>query len=152
MDASLIVFLALVALVALSGVFFAPGAWYDSLSKPSWTPPGWLFGPAWTILYIMIAIAGWLVWAVAPVSSAMAFWVAQLIFNAAWSWLFFGLKRMDLALGDIAFMVAAIVGFIGTAWPVSETAALLFVPYLLWVLFAGSLNASIWMRNAPRRR
>ena len=141
------IFLALCFGVAYLGAQFAPGEWHAALEKPSWNPPNWVFGPVWTMLYIMIAIAGWLVWTSAPTSAAMWFWAAQLVFNAAWSWLFFGLHRMDIAFVDIVLVWLAILAFIITAWPISVTAALLFVPYLIWVSFASALNYSIWSLN-----
>ena len=144
---ALAVFLALCFGAAYLGAMFPPGEWHAALAKPSWNPPNWVFGPVWTVLYIMIAIAGWLVWKSAPTSAAMGFWVAQLVFNAAWSWLFFGLHRMDLAFADIVLVWLAIVAFIIAAWPVSTTAAMLFVPYLIWVSFASALNYSIWNLN-----
>ncbi|MEM8743055.1 MAG: TspO/MBR family protein [Pseudomonadota bacterium] len=144
---ALAVFLALCFGVAYLGAMFSPGEWHAALAKPSWNPPNWVFGPVWTVLYIMIAIAGWLVWKSAPTSPAMWFWVAQLVFNGAWSWLFFGLHRMDLAFADIVLVWLAILAFIIAAWPISVTAALLFVPYLIWVSFASALNYSIWSLN-----
>lgn len=144
---SLVVFLALCFGASFFGAKFRPGEWHAALEKPSWNPPNWLFAPVWTVLYIMIAVAGWLVWQSAPGSSAIWFWAAQLVFNAAWSWLFFGLHRMDLAFFDIVLVWLAIVAFIVAAWPVSTVAALLFVPYLLWVSFAGALNYAIWNLN-----
>lgn len=146
-DASFLVFLALVAFVAASGFFFRPGAWYAGLAKPGWTPPNWLFGPAWTILYLMIAFSGWLVWRVDGADAAVAIWGIQLVFNGLWSFLFFGRRRMDLAFADIGALWLAIAGFIVVAWPASQTAALLFVPYLAWVSFAAALNAGVWHLN-----
>ncbi len=145
---ALIVFMALCAGVAYLGALFAPGAWHAGLSKPPWNRPNWVFGPVWTLLYIMIAVAGWLIWRNAPTSPAMWFWVAQLVFNAAWSWLFFGLHRMDIAFADIVLLWLAILGFIVAAWPISMAAALLLVPYLIWVSFASALNYSIWSLNS----
>jgi tryptophan-rich sensory protein len=78
----------------------------------------------------------------------MAFWVAQLLLNAAWSWAMFGANRIGLAMADLVLMWLAIVGFIVTAWPASRTAAVLFVPYLAWVSFAGALNFAIWRLNS----
>lgn len=141
-------FLALCAGVALSGVTFKPGEWHANLTKPGWNPPNWVFAPVWTVLYVMIAVAGWLVWKEEPLATAMAFWALQLVLNAVWSWLFFGLHRMDLGFFDIVLLWLAIVGFILTAWPVSQLAALLFVPYWLWVSFAAALNFSIWRLNS----
>jgi tryptophan-rich sensory protein len=145
---SLLVFAALVAGAAVSGAQFQPGDWYAVLAKPSWTPPSWLFGPVWTLLYIGIAVAGWLVWRkTGRVDAALTVWFAQMVLNAAWSWLFFGLHRPDLALVDIVAMIVLIVAFIVLARGSSAVASWLFVPYLLWVSYATALNAAIWRMN-----
>jgi tryptophan-rich sensory protein len=147
--ASLLVFVALVAVAALSGARFQPGDWYLALAKPAWTPPGWLFAPVWTLLYLAIAVAGWLVWRAASRrrGAPLALWGAQLVLNGIWSWLFFGLHRPDLALVDIALLWAAIGAFVLAARPVRLAAAGLFVPYWLWVTFAAALNFAIWRLN-----
>jgi len=138
----------LVFLTAMSGAVFKPGPWYETLRKPAWTPPKWAFPTVWTILYIMIGYAGWDIWTKAGWSLAMGIWILQLILNACWSWLFFGLKRMDLALVDVGILWVAIACFMAAAWPISPLAALLFVPYLLWVTAAGLLNLSVLRLNA----
>src|SRR5687768_7302876 len=101
---SLIVFIALVAAAAVTGAQFEPGEWYAQLTKPSWTPPNWLFGPVWTALYVAIAIAGWRAWVStgARWTPALAAWVVQLVLNTLWSWLFFGLHKPGLALFDLS--------------------------------------------------
>ncbi len=149
---SILSFLAFLALVALAGFFgaqFHPGPWFEALAKPSWNPPNWLFGPVWTVLYLAIAIAGWLVWkrSNGQATPALYFWFAQLGLNALWSWLFFGLHRPPLALVDILALLASIIAFAILARPISPAAALLFVPYALWVAFATALNATIWRLN-----
>ena len=144
---SLLPFIAAVFVVALSGAVFMPGDWYRSLDKPSWTPPDWLFAPAWTILYLMIAVAGWLVWTSAGAGPAIAAWILNLVFNAAWSWLMFGRRNISAAFVDALAMLATIVAFMILAWPSSETATWLFAPYLAWVTFAATLNASLMLRN-----
>lgn len=144
---SLLPFLGAVTLVGASGVMFMPGAWYKGLNKPSWTPPDWLFGPAWTVLYLMIAVAGWLTWQAAGFGPALLAWSLNLVLNAAWSWIMFGRHRVGLALADAVGMVATIVAFIVLAFPHSPTAAGLFLPYLAWTLFATALNADILRRN-----
>ncbi|MEQ1941838.1 TspO/MBR family protein [Mesorhizobium sp. VNQ89] len=146
-DWSLAVFVALVVVAASSGVFFKPGEWYSGLRKPSWTPPNWVFGPVWMVLYIMIAVAGWLVWRADPTSIAIWFWGTQLLVNATWSGLFFGMRRMDLAMYDIALLWVMVAGFIVSASAVSTTAALLFAPYLLWVTIAAALNLAVLRLN-----
>lgn len=144
----LLVFVALCAGAALFGVTFKPGEWHAALLKPSWNPPNWVFAPVWSIVYLMIAVAGWLVWRHEPYSAAMGLWFVQLVLNGAWSWLFFGLHRMDLGFADIVLLWITILGFIVLAWPVSTVASLLFVPYWLWVSFAAALNYSIWKLNS----
>lgn len=140
-------FVGTVFVVGFSGAVFMPGDWYRTLDKPTWTPPDWLFGPAWTVLYLMIAVAGWLVWWHDGFSLPLWLWAANLAFNAAWSWLMFGKHRIGLALPDAGAMLATILLFIAAAWPVSAAAAMLFLPYLAWVAFATALNWSILHRN-----
>jgi tryptophan-rich sensory protein len=137
---------------ASSGAIFRPAEWYKRLDKPNWRPPDWLFGPVWMILYAMIAISGWLVWYEAGLAGAalpLAIYAVQLILNAAWSALFFGLKRPDWALVDVVGMWLAIVATIFAFLPVHAGAAYLLIPYLVWVSFASVLNYAIVRRN-PR--
>jgi translocator protein len=143
----LLPFVVAVVVVALSGAYFTPGAWYKALDTPAWTPPDWLFGPAWTILYVMIAIAGWLVWRAEGFGLALSVWGANLVFNAAWSWLMFGRHQIEAAFADALAMLVTILGFMWAAWPVSQAAALLFLPYLFWTAFAAFLNWAILQRN-----
>lgn len=147
MVVSLIIIGAIVACAATTGGLFSPDEWYDRLNKPNWTPPGWVFPVVWTTLYIMIAAAGWLVWSTQGLALAMVLWGIQIVLNGMWSWLFFGLRRMDLALLDAALMWLAIAGFIAAAYPVSQIAAFLFAPYLIWVTIAIALNATVWRMN-----
>lgn len=152
---SLAVFAAIMAVVATTGGSFRPGSWYMALAKPSWTPPPWLFGPVWTVLYVLIAVAGWRVWQASPHPGlegrrtvALALWGVQAALNMAWSWLMFGLNRIDLAAADIVALWLAIAGFIAAAAPVSRAAAWLFAPYLAWVSFAAALNfAVLWLNR-----
>lgn len=144
---SVLPFIVAVIAVASSGAVFMPGEWYRSLNKPSWTPPSWLFAPAWSLLYLMIAIAGWLVWRSAGVGLALGVWALNLLLNGAWSWLMFGRRQIGVALVDAMGMWLTIILFMVLAWPVSTGASLLFAPYLAWVSFAAALNASILMRN-----
>ncbi len=116
---ALVLFLILVAVAASGGVFFRPGKHYETLKKPTWTPPNRVFPVAWTILYIMIAIAGWLVWRAEGASAALWFWVIQLVLNGVWSWFFSGRKDIRLALYDILLLLAMIVAFIIAAAPAS---------------------------------
>ena len=143
-------FVLLVSAVAATGSMFKPGAWYEALAKPAWTPPNWLFPVAWTLLYLMIAVAGWLVWRAvgfAGAGTAFALYFLQLLLNAAWSWLFFGLHRMDLAFIDISVLLLAIAANIFAFYAVRPGAAYLLIPYLLWVSYAAALNLVVWQMN-----
>jgi benzodiazapine receptor len=150
---ALVVFLALAfAAAAIGGLSSAggTGGWYESLRKPSWRPPNWVFGPVWTVLYVTIAVAGWLVWRERgsdDVTAALAVWAVQLALNAAWTGLFFGLHRPGLAFVEILVLVVAVAATIVLFARVSVAAALLIVPYLAWVCFAAILNGSIWNLN-----
>jgi translocator protein len=144
---SLIVFATLVILAASSGASFMPGEWYAALNKPAWTPPNAVFPVAWTILYVMIAIAGWLVWRAAGWTSAITIWGVGLILNALWSYLMFGRHDITLALVDIAAVWLATAAFITAAWPLDRRASYLFLPYLAWVTFAAALNFAVWQLN-----
>jgi benzodiazapine receptor len=125
--------------------------WYADLNKPFFTPPDWLFGPVWTILYLLMAISAFIVWqkglASPAVKIALILYLIQLILNALWSVIFFGLKLPLAAFIEIILLWSAIgltiLAFVG----VSITAALLLVPYILWVSFAAVLNFSIWFLN-----
>jgi len=131
----------------LIGAANLPGNWYSGLVKPSFNPPDWLFPPAWTVLYILVAIAGWRTFQAHPRSLAMGFWYAQLALNFAWSPVMFSLHAMALALIIIVVLLISIVGFIFLQWPRDRTAALLFVPYAAWVSFATLLNGALWQLN-----
>ena len=124
--------------------------WYPSLQKPAWTPPSWLFGPVWTTLYLMMAFAAWLVWRKRKeenVKAALGLFVFQLVLNAAWSPLFFGLQNPLAGLLDIVPLWAAILATVIYFRRISAVAAALLVPYLLWVGYATALNAAIWWLN-----
>ena len=118
--------------------------WFPTLVKPSFNPPSWLFAPVWTTLYIMMAVAAWLVWLR---KGSLVLFYAQLALNFAWSLLFFGLHSPALALIDIVAMWVAILLTLLSFWKVDRRAGWLLVPYLAWVSFAGMLNASIWWLN-----
>src|SRR5271165_2232419 len=126
-------FIAACFLAALTGALFRPGDWYERLKKPSWRPPNRLFAPVWTALYLMIAVAGWLIWRKAGFAGAglpLAVYALQLILNAAWSPLFFGLHRPDLGFIDIVLVWVSIIATIVLFYPIHVVAALLLVPYL----------------------
>ena len=130
----------------LAGLTNMPGDWYQSLEKPFFNPPPWLFGPVWTTLYVLIGIAGARIWQRAPKSAAMQLWFAQMAFNLMWSPSFFGLQNPELALAVIVGMLVTIVAFMIKARPIDRISTLLFVPYLAWVSFASLLNLSIaWL-------
>ncbi|MDP2897147.1 MAG: TspO/MBR family protein [bacterium] len=108
----LVLFLALSLSAGLFGSQFEPGEWYEQLAKPSWTPPNWLFAPVWTFLYLAMGVAAWLVWQRVGWRKsrlALLFFIVQLILNAVWSWVFFGLHRPGLAFGEIILLWAAIL-------------------------------------------
>lgn len=141
-----IIIAGLVCVAAATGGIFKPGEWYQGLNKPSWTPPGWAFPVVWTILYCMIAYAGWLVWGLGATLS-IVFWGLQLLVNGLWSYFFFGAKDMRKALVDVVLLWALIVAFIIVTFSVSQLAALLFLPYLLWVSTAAFLNLRMIQLN-----
>lgn len=150
---SLIVFFVVTFAAATSGGYFRPGDWYRDLKKPSWNPPDFLFPIAWTLLYAMMAVAAWLVWERAGWPAAalpIGLWIVQLVFNALWSALFFGMKRMDYALVDVVLLWLSIAATIALFWPISTLAGWLMVPYLAWVSFAAFLNLTI-LRLNPRQ-
>lgn len=152
MDAllSLAGFFAICFLAASSGGIFSPGDWYEQLAKPRWTPPNWAFPLVWGILFLMIAVAGWLVWRAgswADIWPALTLYGVQLLFNAGWSAIFFGLKRPDLGLIEVAFLWTSILACILAFVPLSLLAALLMLPYLVWVSIAAMLNYQIWRLN-----
>ncbi|WP_432284728.1 TspO/MBR family protein [Aminobacter sp. BA135] len=131
----------------LIGYLTLPGEWYAGLAKPFFNPPNWIFGPVWSVLYVLIAIAGWRIWSKDPHGTAMRLWVAQLVLNFLWSPTFFGLQQMGLALLVILALLVAILGFMATAAKPDRVAAWLFAPYAVWVAFASLLNASLWWLN-----
>lgn len=154
---------AVVRLVACVGLCFAAaavgglatrqsvGTWYQTLAKPSWAPPDWVFGPVWTALYLMMAVAAWAVWQRAGLRGArvaLALFVVQLALNAAWSWVFFGWRLPGAALVELAVLWCAILGTVVAFWRIAAPAGWLMLPYLAWVTFAGALNLALWRMNA----
>ncbi|MGW4500092.1 TspO/MBR family protein [Micromonospora sp. NPDC004336] len=121
---------------------------YANLEQPSWAPPSWLFGPVWTVLYAMIAVAGWLVWRRVGFGPALWAWVAQLVLNAVWTPLFFGAGQYGLAFAEILVMWLAIGVTVALFREVSRPATLLMLPYWAWVTFAAVLNFTIWRLNS----
>jgi tryptophan-rich sensory protein len=131
----------------LIGVATAPGDWYAGLQKPPFNPPNWVFGPVWTVLYILIAIAGWRIWRRDPHGAAMKFWIAQLALNYIWSPLFFSAQLPGAAFVVIIALLVVILALIMLTLDRERVSAWLLVPYALWVAFAALLNASIWWLN-----
>ena len=130
---------------AFTGAYFRPGTWYAALDKPPWNPPDWAFPVVWTILYGMIAAAGWFVYAAAPPGEALVpvgAWALQIVLNAAWSPAFFGLRRPELGMIVVVALWLSVLACILIFWPISKLASGLMV-YLAWV----SLNWSVWRRN-----
>lgn len=126
-----------------------PG-WYASLAKPAWNPPDWIFGPVWSLLYLMMAVAAWLVWRPAGFAAAklpLALLAIQLALNSLWSVLFFGLHNPGAAAVEIVLLWAGILATLITFWKRSRWAGGLLVPYLAWVSFASVLNFTIWRLN-----
>ncbi|TWT60507.1 TspO/MBR family protein [Rubinisphaera italica] len=124
--------------------------WYKTIIKPSWNPPGWIFGPVWTTLYIMMAIAAWLVWKQAGFKAAklpLTTFAIQLLLNVGWSWIFFGMHQPGWAFVEIIFLWLAILTTTILFFEKSVTAGGLMVPYLAWVSFASVLNFTIWRLN-----
>ena len=125
--------------------------WYANLSKPPWTPPEWLFGPVWSSLYLMMAVAAWLVWRRAGLASApMALFGLQLLLNALWSGIFFQLRLVGPAFFEVLGLWISILASCISFYRFVPVAAWLLVPYLMWVTFASVLNFSIWRLNSPK--
>lgn len=141
---------AAVLLVSMAGALFPPGAWYDGLAKPAFTPPNAVFGPVWGLMYTLNAVALYLLLR-APRGgrrrAALAAMAVQLALNALWTPVFFGAQMMGAAVVVIVALAVAIAATIALAWRVRGAAAALLVPYLGWVAFAAVLNASLWAMN-----
>jgi tryptophan-rich sensory protein len=125
--------------------------WYATLAKPAWTPPNWIFGPVWSLLYLAMAVAAWLVWrrvGFPHASSALNLFAVQLVLNVCWSAIFFGAHRPGVAFAEILLLWLAILATMVAFRQLSRAAAWLMLPYLLWVAFAGAINFAIWRLNA----
>jgi benzodiazapine receptor len=150
----LIICLVVVLCVGLIGSFFVTSAsldWYRGLQKPVFTPPDWLFGPVWTVLYILMGISAFLVWRkglnTASGKTPAAAFILQLVFNCLWTPIFFGLRLPWVALGDIVILWLAVFAAITSFGRVKKLAAVLLAPYIIWVTFAAVLNAFICVLN-----
>lgn len=158
MDWTLMGFVAVNFLAAMSGAIFAPDAWYRALRKPSWQPPDFLFAPVWLVIFGLIAVSGWMVWrkvgGLEGAPLAFAVYGLQLVLNALWSAIFFGAKRMGVAFFECLALWAAIVVNIVLFWRIDAFAGALLLPYVAWVSFAAFLNFTVWRLNpdadAPR--
>jgi translocator protein len=140
------------AVAGISSIFSAHAipSWYAALVKPPLNPPNWVFAPVWTTLYALMAIAVWLIWKTRPSAcriSGMRLFLAQLLFNFLWSWIFFSQHQIATAFADIVLLWVAILLTILSFKKMSHTAAWLMAPYLAWVTFAGYLNFAIWRLN-----
>jgi len=150
---SLIAFIILcLAVSGIGGAITATsvGTWYQTLEKPPFNPPDWVFAPVWTTLYILMGIAAWRVWrrrSFEVTGRALVVFAVQLGLNLAWSFLFFGLQRIDLALFEIVFLLCAIITNTIMFWRIDRLAGLSFVPYAAWVTYATVLNAALWLLN-----
>jgi benzodiazapine receptor len=137
-----------VGLTALSGASFLPGNWYATLNKPFWTPPNIVFPIAWTLLYLMIAVAGAFIFQGSN-RQLKILWVLQLLLNGLWSWLFFGRHLVLIGMIDIIMMLVSIAWLVWLSFSRIRVVALLLLPYLAWVAYASTLNLGIFILN-PR--
>lgn len=145
--ASVAPFVLLSFCAAAVGAAFEPGEWYAALRKPPYNPPDAVFAPVWTLLYLAMGIAAALVWRRSRAALPLALWLVQLALNAAWSWLFFGLHRIELAFFEIRLLWLAVFATTLVFWRIDWRAGALLVPYLLWVGFASLLNWELWRLN-----
>ena len=144
--------LAVTFLAAALGAFASGNAsdFYQQLERPTWAPPGWLFGPVWTTLYLMMGVAAWLVWRerrVKAVRTALMLFITQLVLNALWTWLFFVGRLGAVAFAEILVLLTLVLGTFGVFWRVRAMAGALLIPYLAWVGFASALTYAVWRSN-----
>jgi tryptophan-rich sensory protein len=143
--------MASVATASMGGLASINAAgFYGQLVQPSWAPPAWLFGPVWSVLFVLMGIAAWLVWrehGIRGARSALILYVVQLGANALWSWLFFAWQLGAVAFAEIVLLWLLIAATISRFWPLHRTAAILLLPYLAWVTFAAGLNFALWRLN-----
>ncbi|WP_045221518.1 TspO/MBR family protein [Desulfonatronum thioautotrophicum] len=125
-------------------------SFYAQIVQPSWAPPGYVFGPVWTVLYTLMGLSAWMVWRVdgfKGAQTALTFFLIQLVFNALWSWLFFVWNLGLLSFIEILLLLALILATLIFFWRIKPLAGALLLPYLLWVIFAAFLNYSLWRLN-----
>lgn len=126
------------------------GSFYSQLVRPTWAPPGWAFGPVWTVLYLLMAIAAWLVWREQGAGDrrlALTLFMVQLGANALWSWLFFAWRNGALAFAEVLVLLALIAATVAAFWRVRRLAGVLLLPYLAWVCLATALTWAVWQGN-----
>ena len=150
----LVISLLLSAAAAILGsipIFLGNGiAWQDTLNKPFYAPPNWLFSPAWTVLFLLMALAFFLIWEKWPdkkAQTAVYLFIGQLVLNVAWNYLFFGARSISLGLIEILLLLIVVAATVYAFYQVDKRAAWLLVPYLLWICFATALNAGLWLLN-----
>lgn len=143
----LAIYLAACGAAAVTGIIFQPGRWYDSLRRPDWTPPRWAFPVAWTLLYILIAMAGARVAGIAGNGTALALWSLQIALNTLWTPVFFGAHRIGAGAAVIGLLWLAVLVMVPVFWSLDRLAGLLLLPYLAWLGLAGALNVWIWRNN-----
>jgi tryptophan-rich sensory protein len=147
---ALVGWLALCLAASSTALFVSTGGWYADLHKPSWNPPSWIFGPVWTLLYVMMAVAAWLVWREGGWKTqgrTLGLFLLQWLLNALWTPLFFGMYRSGLAFAEIIMLWSVLAATLRSFWRVKKAAGVLLVPYLAWVSFAALLNFTIWRLN-----
>ena len=142
-----LIFLAATGAAAATGSLFGPGAWYQGLMKPGWTPPGWAFPVVWTTLYILMALAAARVATVPGAGYALAFFALQIALNTLWTPVFFGAHRIGLGLAVIAILWLTVAAMLIAFWRLDGLAGLMMLPYLGWLSVAASLNLWIWRNN-----
>lgn len=135
------------AAAGTTGAAFPPGAWYEELDRPSWTPPNWLFPVAWTTLYVAMSVAAARVAPLEGAGLAMALWALQIALNTLWTPVFFGLRRIKGAIPVVLALWGAVAACMVAMWQLDTIAGLLFVPYLLWCTVATALNVAMWRLN-----
>lgn len=145
------VFLLACMAAGTTGALFPPGAWYRGLSKPSWTPPNWLFPVAWTTLYLLIAASAARVAMVPGAGLAMAVFGLQIALNALWTPVFFGLRRIRAALFVLMGLWVSVAAMAGLFWLMDPLAGYMLIPYLCWVTVAGALNLSVLRLNPDEK-
>lgn len=147
----LLVWIVIAFIPSIVGSQFMPDQWYRDLQKPSWNPPGWVFGPVWTLLYLLMGVSAWLIWrhfGFAAARLALSVFLIQLGFNGAWTWIFFGLHNIGAALIEIIVLWVLILATLIAFWQKSAVAGSLLIPYLAWVSFASFLTFTIWRLNS----